>query len=375
MMKKVSFSTIWNWVFLTILGLLLICVGWIHLFQIEDLPKSEMRPLAVKPRVSLDASLLNLPSKFEAYFVDRFPLRYWSIRLSHTVQFHLAGNHFFPDVLVGDAGWLFLNQPDYVDVCQHSNLRNAAHSNQVAEKLSASQKLLNEQGVEFFVVVIPEKCTIYPEYSQHYLPILEQESVRETLVTYLQANTSIPSLDLTVPLRQAKENHQLYLQRDTHWNAIGAYAAYGEIVQLLLPDLGPDSLVPWGDGSSTQEDVFHTDLGLFVNLAAFPNTEIMSVPSGNDLQAEMTLVENGALYENPSAENKQTLLVLHDSFFQIAPIKPFLAEHFEKAVFLNVNEGIVWKNDPAFISGLIEKWSPDFLVVVYAERNLPWLGN
>lgn len=341
---------------------------WVEILQIKDVTKSENRDLAEMPTVKLDQSLLKFPAEYENYYSDHFPLRYWLIQTSRQVRYHLFNEHVFPLIVIGDGGYLHLHNNRYFDICQKIPTLKQKDLERYTQRLNASQQLLDSEGIEFFIAIIPEKCTIYPETSENYIPILGQQSSTDQLFEYLSANSTIPMINLADSLNPLKDEEKTFYRTDSHWTPIGAYAAYKQIITSLNPEMSPDELIEW----DYENNIMESDEGI-LNLA-----RMLSIPafySEKWLNPEIFLLDytttedNADIYSPPDAPIDKTILVFHDSYLLYDPIRSFLAQHYQKSIFLSVNDQYFWSNNTDELRNIIDKWEPDIVLIVYVERN------
>lgn len=358
-------------ILITILFLVIItAVLWVPLLQIQDLEKYEKRELASMPEIQWNDSLLAFPEEFRLYFSDNFPLRYRMLRLSNQIRYHIFQERFLSTAIVGEDGWLYYDNPKYLDICQNSiDWRNF---DRYTEKINSTQKFLDSQGVEFAIAFIPEKCHIYSEPIQRILPDFQGRSSTLPLIDHISSNSEVTVISLFDILNSQKNDEQLFYKNDTHWSSIGAYLGYQEIITTLNPDISPQEMIPWNYETDVIPKEWIGDLGSFTSLPEFI-TETIFLPKVK-YQTQATKLGSGELiFENPAANNDLTLVVFCDSFFGVPPIARFLAAHYRQTVILSTNNEYKWSNNPADLQNLVDKWDPDIILVAYIERNINYL--
>ena len=74
---------------------------------------------------------------------------------------------------------------------------------------------------------------------------------------------------------------------------------------------------------------------------------------------------------NKSCNNKETLLVIHDSYTK--ELERFISMHYQKVVYLRYNLGR--KNRTTLDMALINKINPDVVMVLVVERYLKVLSK
>lgn len=101
------------------------------------------------------------------------------------------------------------------------------------------QAFCAQHNIHFVLLIAPDKHTVYPETLPWRLR-RAGTSRAEVLMAQLQARTTVPVLDPGPILRQRKDEGDLYHRVDTHWNELGGYFAYAQLMRHLQDQLGQD---------------------------------------------------------------------------------------------------------------------------------------
>jgi hypothetical protein len=175
---------------------------------------------------------------FDSWFADRIGLRLVLIRIGTGFHVGVLQRPTAREVVFGLAGWMFW--PDdgdkvpvtMADVRGHLRLEPeeirqiGTHPRAIRERLAACGRIA-------FVVVAPNKQSIYPEYL---LGDRAPASTRlDDLLQRLDASVAEMVIDPRPELRTAKvaPGPRLYNKTDTHWNQLGAFHVYRKIVQAV----------------------------------------------------------------------------------------------------------------------------------------------
>lgn len=342
---------------------------WTNLLQIRDAPKSETRNLMPMPILKPSLSSISFSREYGKYFSDNFPLRYRMIRLNHQIRYTVFQEKFYPNVIIGDEGWLYSNDAASTDICQ--NLKQWGSFDPYTEQAQMTRQFLLDKGIDFAIVFLPEKCRIYPEYIETVLPKFSSISSSEQLIEHLSTNSDVTVINLTEGLMAGKDQELMFFKTDTHWSSVGAYSGYKQIITTLFPDIPRKELVSWDPASETLPKERKGDLGAMTGLPEFARE--FGFPPNFSILDSQKLDKGEVLYNNPQPTSNQTLLVFHDSYFRVSPIREFLASHYQTAVFLDINRGFRWSNNQAYLEDVIAQWDPDTIIVAYVERNIPVL--
>jgi alginate O-acetyltransferase complex protein AlgJ len=337
-----------------------------------EVSEAERRELAGFPEVSIGGSLLaSFPAKFEDWFNDHFGMREGLVRWYNRIRVQWLGVSTSEWVLVGDDGWLYqagsLHEADMRNNWPYSE----SELQQWAAGLGEKANWLDTQGVAYLFVITPNKHLVYPGYLPAAITRVRPDSRADQIMSYVQANTDVPIIDLTRGLVQATEDLRAYHKTDTHWNAWGAYNGYREIISSLqtrFPGLRAIEYTPsdfesedrpggdLADGLAMKEILREAHIGLGVELPRCSRN--IGIPQGAD---------EGVMYSNVFAteceSGRARLLILRDSY-AIAMI-PYLAETFAHVDY--------YTQSPVPLARMIElvrEYNPD---IVIEQRSSRWL--
>jgi hypothetical protein len=344
----------------------------------------EKRRLAERPPLRLEpAALAAFPSRFDAYYADRFGLRPELVRWHGIAQLEWLGVSPRPDVLAGKDGWLYLNMEqtieDHRGLCPFS----VAELEGWRRTLDERQDWLAERGIGFLFFVVPNKQTIYPEYLPAGLKRVRPQSRGDQLVDYLVAHSRVAVLDLRRPLREAKGQERLYQRTDTHWNERGAWVAYREVLTVLQRWVPAVRALP--RAAFTAAEAYRTpgDLAQMVGLADRLHEPWLVLWPRSPRRARLTRAgipprpdlppdQRPFATECPDASLPRAVM-FRDSF--AISLVPRLSEHFSRIVYL-------WQYN--FDPATIERERPDVVIEELSERKLiypqlatnpPYLGT
>ena len=92
---------------------------------------------------------------------------------------------------------------------------------------------LKKKNIDFIFMVCPDKQSIYFEYMPDYIKRKSIKSGTDIFVEYIKNNTDIKVVYPKEELLKYKDKYQLYYKYDTHWNNLGAYIGYSELMKSL----------------------------------------------------------------------------------------------------------------------------------------------
>jgi len=313
---------------------------------------AEKRVLAPRPEFSWSTSR-GYSNRYEQYFNDHFGLRQALVRTHNYLKVKVFKVSPLPRVIVGRAGWLFVDEDARHGRESLRDYRGRASFSppqleRVGALLSAEAAWLRGRGIAFGVLVCPDKPSVYPEH----LPASVGRKGARTRLDQLSAHLAgrqVPFVDSRAALLRAKGSGPLYYRTDSHWNQLGAFVGYQALVERVREDL--PSLPP-------------------LRLEDFTVRAAPASKRGGDLAVMLLLdrfLADDEVSVNPAAGRAADgrklgkVLVFHDSF--VRGFEPLLRLQFREVV---LNRGTYRRR-------VVEKTKPDLVIVQMVERHQGWL--
>lgn len=213
------------------------------LIDLNDFKLKEKRHLANFPDLRHD-SVFMWPAKFDKYFQDHFGFRSLFIQSANSIRFHLFKVSPRRRVLLGKDGWLFYGQRTMRDFFRGITRYTDPQLTNLKNRFENRHAFLKSHGIEYLIVVVPNKDTIYPEYYSPRFPKISNKNAFDQFLDYLGPSSTLPLIYLKEPLLEAKstQKEKLYLATDSHWNDLGAFVGYQAIfneLQRIFPQIEP----------------------------------------------------------------------------------------------------------------------------------------
>jgi len=167
---------------------------------------------------------------------DRHPYRRPFIAAKNWIDYYIFDTSPSPLVHIGTDGWFYFKSgmKDYFkDSCD-----NRKKAREIARELNSMEKVINADGKRFFLIVAPDKATIYPEYTG----VKRNTGIcgKSFYDLFLEALDEFPVrgfIRLDKKLIAAKKDSLLYYKKGTHWNYRGSALASKAILERLsTPD-------------------------------------------------------------------------------------------------------------------------------------------
>jgi len=286
-----------------------------------EIKSTERRTLAKRPEFSL-STIKEFPKKYESYFDDHFGFRNLLVHCYNAALVRSA--QLFPlpvssdqKVIIGKKGWLYYDSkesegslPDYLGRAPFSDEK----LEQIRLNLESQRDWLKKNGIDFYVLVCPNKQSVYPEFLPDTI-IKKKDAVTrlDQVIRYLQRHSDFQLIDVRQSLINGKKIHLTYYKSDTHWNRYGAFLAY----QGLMRSMGIEPRPISDFKLSLRSRTLNKDLA-----------KMLLIDPDNGTDIELSLRKSAPLHEN-----KNKLLVFHDSFGHF--LAQQLSNDFEKIVALH----------------------------------------
>lgn len=287
-------------------------------------------------------------------------------------------------VIIGKDDWLYLGDRHELTLSNDKRVATEADldiGKQIGSATKAWDAYLAGKGVKIFRIMVgPNKGSIYPEH----MPLWAKPvPSNPTDVLFSEAGEDI-LIDLRKPLLAAKKTRRetLYYKTDTHWNALGAGAAF----QAFAKQAGKaDPELQW-PSEKTYEHIKTTprnggDLANFLRLTANLSDEEQNINWASlpvetaqvDFATKQIISKGGnppvgapqkpLLVKSVGALNNKRVLWLRDSFG--SAMSPLMAATFSDVLQLHWGPAI---SQGGNFARLVDEFKPDYVFVTVVER-------
>lgn len=303
---------------------------------------------------------MTFPQSYSSYFNDHYRFHGQHVNAFHTFRLRVLREIEFPNVLIGKENWLYYTGEKNIRDFECTSPFTKKELVSLVENLQGWHEQLQAMGVDFYLVIAPNKEAIYPQFLPDDIRtgwgVCRVDQVMKAL-----ADTHVNVLDLRSPLLAAARKSQVYHRTDTHWNDTGALIVLNEILKMIQPDDPPISQSAL-DQYSAEERSFRGDLSRFIpEDAHFVEPAIFLTPVGGR-KAKITQGDGRLVFSNHTDTSLPKVLVFRDSFSDA--LIPFLAEHFSNGIYVHLF---------SVDFDLVEQEQPDIVILEIAQRYLALL--
>jgi alginate O-acetyltransferase complex protein AlgJ len=328
---------------------------------------TENRVLAPFPKINSIREIKFLPKMFDSYVNDRFGLRKQLVHANSLMRYRL-GLSSTKEVVIGKDGWLFYTADKLMEQHTGADVFTPAELDYWVKQMEADRDWLAKRGIAFYILIAPDKNTIYPEK----LPDYPRGAV--TRIDQLAARLKSSDLQFIDPreqlLRVKAAGEMVYTPGDTHWSERGAFVAYQMLMERIVKQFPSVSPLVLDDFKISYGTPAASDMAYILGLDNDLHYQVERMtPTWKSHQVAPQATTSRAGWGWRVTENKNDLadrprlLVFGDSFTDYVLGPTMLYETFRDPVWTHNNGG-------TFNFNLVEETKPDIVLVQFAERYL-----
>jgi len=336
---------------------------------LSDLESPENRALAEMPEFRIE-NLDPFPSKFESYYQDHFFMRNWFNNKWSKINRKIFKKSPTDKALIGSEGWLYIKK-DEIKTYLSENLFTDEELNLFKQEIIRRRDYLDSVNCRYYFVIAPTKYSIYPEYLPRIYQTRDSYTRTDQIVDVVSGINNVELIDLREVLNKLKDQGFLYRASDNHWNALGGYFAYAEIINRVhkdFPGLGP--AYPLDSFNISTREVAGGNIAHMMNASndyletipeiKFKNQKVWeSEKAGYVSPPYFGFADEYELVFTNNTEDAPKVLLIRDSFGHV--ITPYLPAHFSKTVIIFDS----WKymlNQP-----IVDNEKPDIFIQMTLE--------
>lgn len=280
---------------------------------------------------------------------EKTPLKSFLLELNGKFNYRYLRSSVKPNkVVIGKDGWMFLSDEEVLKHYTPQGELNESSLNHLQVFLQERKSYFDSIGIPYFVVIAPNKHSIYPEQLPDWSKGFYFDKRTDQILDVLDS-LKVGRLDLRPVLMEYK-SEGLYHSTDTHWNDQGAFRAYQEI-QKFLESVLLDSYDAQNFVMSRKDSIIEGgDLARMIGLDKGMKIPVQKLRFTGDTKVE--------------DKNDLNILIFRDSF--TSALKPYF-----KREFLETN--FIWNH--TLDRSIVEKEKPDLVLHIIIERYAFALGN
>ena len=303
------------------------------------------------------------PKRFEEWLSDTLPFKTQFIELFRGFQLKTGMDFTQSDVIRGKENLLFYRKTieNYKGISRFTD----EELETITNNLNGFFEQMENRGTKCLFYIAPDKEQVYNSFMPENIRRISTESRADQLTDYLREHLPYPVIYPKEQFQQTLDTYPLYFDTDTHWNDLGGWFAARQV----------KSAFTGADESSIEPQYHHHDsngldlagmLGISDQFSE-SNAVEMEFDDGLGIYKTQT-INHGNLQrftnDDPHSEQHEKLLIIGDSF----------SEYFIRSAIHDIKDILFITYGDLYLIDLEEE-SPDYLVIMLVERNLPFLYN
>jgi hypothetical protein len=276
-------------------------------------------------------------------------------------KFLAIRDNFFNNMYTKDHIWLNYTGENSLDDFQNVSPLSDKQVETIHFKLTNIKNSLEERGIKFYVVIPPNKNTIYPDDFDSIAPKKFLLSRLDQLVDLESTYNGINVIDLREDLLNAKTRELVYNSTDTHWNDYGSWVGYRRLIGVISHDFPKLKPNPIEDYSIKNEKFYGGLAQLSGNIKIEETTKSFTLINPKKVRHESGTAEGNIRMITSYVDDPElpTSLVFRDSFY--SSLYSHMSQHFSKHVCL-------WTG--VFDYSKIDELQPDIVILEVTERYI-----
>ena len=321
----------------------------------------ENRTLASKP-IFILTNINEYPKKYEEYFNDYLPFRNELVKLKNLNDIFVFKNVFNRIVFLGKEKWLFHKWNNTYSF-------NEEELEMAKNNLIHFRDELKKNNIDFILLICPDKQLVYPEYVPNYIKGKLPNNGTEIFVEYIKNNTDIKVVYPKEEFLKYKDKYQLYYKYDAHWNTLGAYIEYTQLMKSfgIYIDNIDNVDIKYFDGNQSYNflGVYqYNDMAYLLSLNSLKyynddKTYIISNYIIKNYETNYYISSENFSFNSKSYKSKDNIMIIRDSYAM--NMYDYIATGFKQSEFIHI---YTFKNKN------ITEYNPDIVVFESVERFL-----
>ena len=380
-------------VFTTISLGIIICIPILTgIFFLPKLPSDYSAPDFTLGR------FLQYPEEATRHFQTQYPINSGLSSSYSDMKTFLFSDSRYEEVVIGKNNWLFSSE----ELVTYKRMNSYSKEDLVSIRntLLNYEKIFNAQGIDFYVVIVPYKSSVYQNMMPSSIRHMSREERLQQVYDYLWKYSDMNIVELRDALVSASYDRDMYFKTDNYLNSFGAFNATNLLLMKMsannesVDNLDIESFeiepqetkfkslaILMGYGDSYKEYDYSFTKKKKQNIIV--STSAVNPYSGNTEETQpvykdtnklfgegavdwmtdqnlLYLAENYINTSNKNAVNERHVVVVHDE--ALITMMPFISDAFNNVSF-------ILKNGEISIRDILNE-KPDSVVFEISEKYL-----
>ena len=207
-------------------------------------------------------------------------------------------------------------------------------------------------------MVCPDKQFIYSEYMPDYIKRKSIKSGTDIFVEYIKNNIDIKVVYPKEELLKYKDKYQLYYKYDNHWNNLGAYIGYSELMKSLniyVDNINNVNIKSLSANERFNFDIYHyNDMANMLSLSKIKyynddKAYIISNYITKNYDTNYYISWDNFSFNSKSYKSKDNIMIIRDSYAM--NMYDYIATGFKQSEFIYID---------TFKNKNITEYNPDY---------------
>lgn len=315
----------------------------------------ENRKFAEKPTFDIK-KLYEYPKLYEIYFNDYIPFRNELVQLKNIIDIKIFNNIISDRVISGKNNWLFYKPfpliNDFIGIYEFTGEELEVAKN----NLIHFRDELNKKNIDFVLMICPNKNLIYEEKMPSYIKRKTKINSTDKFIEYMNKNSDIQIVYPKEELINYKNKYQLYHKYDTHWNYIGAYIGYSELMKKININV-----ISLSDLMISYTNKVSGDLAMMISSVKFFSDDKNYIITNYNIKNYSILKGDQHFNSIAISDNnkRRNIMFIRDSF--LGAMYNYVASYFYKSFIIHIDR---------FENNEILNNTPNIVVFETVERGL-----
>jgi len=337
-----------------------------RVFKIAPNYNIEKKKLAKKPSLKSEG-VLGFTESYDGWYKKNFSGRSILFSGISNLVYKTFNSSILQDkAFVGKDGWMFLGNKggSVVDETIGLDILSETKLKKITDNLKKRDAWCKKRGIKYYVAIVPNKHSVYKEKLPYKVNV--EYNRLDTLVNYINNNSSLKAVNLGSNFPDLKKHELLYYKTNSHWNKIGGYYGYQNLMNFLTDQGHKVNVLIREDYQWDTTYAYKEDLTKMLDLSVREERYIPVIKK----QAGTKLItfkvpkkrrEYKRRYLNKKGKSKA--LIFRDSYG--GSMEGFLKHSFKELT-------LIW--DYEFLKAEINEQEPDFVIHLIVERNIEMLS-
>lgn len=272
--------------------------------------------------------------QFTKWYDDNYGMRDLMIRVRNQIDYSVFG--LTNGVYMGDEGYL-VYQTTVASQKQYEEL-DETYFEAVFAKFAEARDMFAEKGIEFYIMLPPQKNTVFPERFENIPADYPEVTQYDYLVEALKEKFPENYVDVTDILIEGEKKAPVFFKTDFHWNNHGASAAFS----VLVNKIAGETIYTLDDYGIGSYDGFQgTMLNNFSILETITERGYGAEDEVTSVRTDKQIFRNSMNLTNTEEARLGKLLIVGDSYSNyVTKYNGGVADCFSEVNFVNINDNV-----------------------------------